>query len=488
MAVEVWTSRISSKDPDRLDITRESAGLDGIAFAPSWDILRPAHDARRENELHLDAGDQLGASLVEGDAWQVYVPAFMAEMRASYRANRAAWDAMLARQRVVLVCDCTDPDRCHRTLLARDILTKLGATYRGELSKEDSFDPFHAPDAEELRSEISEVRKKANAEDSRRKSFSSDRTPFVDAFVESGEIKNFPFIQDDSDAENSVVYNDPLDLKSEMERAVSLSLLLSKNKSSSNSVSIAHWLMTSYDETFRSDLPEMPMSSISVDRILGHIQALRADLEPRVAISMARRLATLLLCAANGRRAAGVSNADSSRNKKRRREQPPQDEPYDYSEPDRAASKQVKKNAESASIKKEALRDHVKKNGPFPILHIDYTGERIVVYTEKSEDAFGVPSKSERRVDTAKKERKVLEYCRVTESMKFHGGESMDTGLIVERLNPNDYEKGELGRYSSNGQQLVVVRWLDRPRMVPGSKLERASEAEFNSQRTGLNQ
>lgn len=52
-------------------------------------------------------------------------------MRSSYRANRAAWDALLQRERVTLCCYCTDPARCHRVVLAR-ILVRLGATYEGE--------------------------------------------------------------------------------------------------------------------------------------------------------------------------------------------------------------------------------------------------------------------------------------------------------------------------------------------------------------------
>lgn len=49
--------------------------------------------------------------------------------------NPGAWRALLARPRVVLACYCADPERCHRTILARDILPKLGATYRGELTR-----------------------------------------------------------------------------------------------------------------------------------------------------------------------------------------------------------------------------------------------------------------------------------------------------------------------------------------------------------------
>lgn len=119
MSLEVWTARISSKDPDRFDITRKSGGLSGVIFAPSWAILRPALDS-------MKAGDAA--------AWSRYVPAYLEEMRESYKVKRAGWEGLLSRARVVLVCYCVDPLHCHRTLLGRDILPRLGAAYRGEVA------------------------------------------------------------------------------------------------------------------------------------------------------------------------------------------------------------------------------------------------------------------------------------------------------------------------------------------------------------------
>jgi uncharacterized protein YeaO (DUF488 family) len=68
---------------------------------------------------------------VRDSTWALYVEAYRSEMRESYRTQRAAWDALLARESVTLVCYCTDAERCHRTLLA-GILAKLGATVAGE--------------------------------------------------------------------------------------------------------------------------------------------------------------------------------------------------------------------------------------------------------------------------------------------------------------------------------------------------------------------
>lgn len=105
---------------DLLDITRGTGGDAGAPFAPSWAILRPALAKLRQG----------GAVAEQG--WAEYVPAYLGEMRASYRAHRPAWDALLARGRVVLGCHCRDRARCHRGLVA-GILVKLGAVDHGEL-------------------------------------------------------------------------------------------------------------------------------------------------------------------------------------------------------------------------------------------------------------------------------------------------------------------------------------------------------------------
>jgi hypothetical protein len=135
VTLQVYTAQLASRDPDRFDITRKSGDVDGIVFAPSWAILRPALEARRAES---DAATEVGRALAvqrNDDAWAVYVPAYLAEMRVSYRRHRAAWETLRARPRVVLVCYCVDPERCHRTLLA-GILAKLGAEVRGELAVE----------------------------------------------------------------------------------------------------------------------------------------------------------------------------------------------------------------------------------------------------------------------------------------------------------------------------------------------------------------
>ncbi len=165
MTLEVFTARIGTKDPDVLDITRGSGKGLGLTFAPSKDLLAPAIAARRaaekkrEKAADLAAAGGIGtaqmlerqADDMENAAWAVYEPRYMAEMRVSYglapekhgplerlaiernvKPNRKAWAELLGRKRVVLICYCTDPERCHRRLLA-GILGKLGAVDRGEI-------------------------------------------------------------------------------------------------------------------------------------------------------------------------------------------------------------------------------------------------------------------------------------------------------------------------------------------------------------------
>ena len=98
------------EQPDLLDVTR-GTGREGLAFAPSWEILRPAVAARTAGR----------------DWWTSYVPAYVAEMRASYRRDAGPWRELLARNRVVLGCYCQHRDPCHRGVLAR-VLLKLGVS------------------------------------------------------------------------------------------------------------------------------------------------------------------------------------------------------------------------------------------------------------------------------------------------------------------------------------------------------------------------
>lgn len=116
---------------DWLDITRKGArerpepgghrGM-GAAFAPSQKLLSEflrKRESRPEGETDRE--------------WLDYVELYTDEMRKSYVASRASWDRLLALESVVLLCYCTESARCHRSVLGREILPKLGAKYMGEL-------------------------------------------------------------------------------------------------------------------------------------------------------------------------------------------------------------------------------------------------------------------------------------------------------------------------------------------------------------------
>ena len=49
MSLIVYTARISSKDPCRFDVTRQSGGPEGSVFAPSWSILNAARSPQAEH-------------------------------------------------------------------------------------------------------------------------------------------------------------------------------------------------------------------------------------------------------------------------------------------------------------------------------------------------------------------------------------------------------------------------------------------------------
>jgi len=139
----VFTSRVSYPGADGLNVTRKSGTTLGKAFAPSWSILIPAKAALTEAKLLASRGLTLESQQKADRAWETYTHEYTHEMRESYRAGRrrtgsetlppiGPWLEVLSMSRVVLMCYCTDPNRCHRIILA-SILVKCGATYLGEV-------------------------------------------------------------------------------------------------------------------------------------------------------------------------------------------------------------------------------------------------------------------------------------------------------------------------------------------------------------------
>lgn len=149
--LQVHSARLDYFGPDRLDITRKSQDWRGLPFAPSWVILNPALKARQDAEYfevraEVHAKLRLGVTVdfiqwivqslrIEHAAWERYRPAYIAEMRRSYRNDRSIWDWLLSLDRVVLCCFCTNAHYCHRRILREEILPKLGAVDAGELEE-----------------------------------------------------------------------------------------------------------------------------------------------------------------------------------------------------------------------------------------------------------------------------------------------------------------------------------------------------------------
>ena len=123
----------STRDPDRLDITR--AGCDrliaagkeapGAILAPSARLVYPA--LRRLKEAR---------SLAERKAiFATYRAAYLTEIDERALGDSVSFGVLFARRRVVLVCFCRpDPEdcvmRCHR-VLAAEWLAAHGATNIG---------------------------------------------------------------------------------------------------------------------------------------------------------------------------------------------------------------------------------------------------------------------------------------------------------------------------------------------------------------------
>ena len=139
MTLLVYTSRINYGGPDRLDVTagglfkakKAKEKFEGAAFAPTGKLVGWGKNMMREAERRRVQNDPGAADFAEW-VWKMYAQRYHFLMRESYKKKRRAWDRLLARERVVLVCYCVDGERCHRRLLA-GYLEKLGALDRGEV-------------------------------------------------------------------------------------------------------------------------------------------------------------------------------------------------------------------------------------------------------------------------------------------------------------------------------------------------------------------
>jgi len=117
------TASFAAEVAESDDLNRYGAREIGRYFSPSPELLYPFLRKRRQ-----------GAE--DADTWERYRVLYIAEMRESYRRHRPAWLRLLGWKTVTLQCMCdltNGSKRCHRIVLAEDVLLKLGAAYAGEI-------------------------------------------------------------------------------------------------------------------------------------------------------------------------------------------------------------------------------------------------------------------------------------------------------------------------------------------------------------------
>lgn len=109
-------------------VPKSNAFVVDISDATGYEWLRPSDKLRRAYPKRC---------LQPLALWEKFVEAYKAELRRSMRTNTTEWGALLARRVIVLRCDCSSVERCHRGVLA-EVLTGTRGVYEGELVLGDS--------------------------------------------------------------------------------------------------------------------------------------------------------------------------------------------------------------------------------------------------------------------------------------------------------------------------------------------------------------
>ena len=140
MSLVVWTARVTYAGEDLVNVTREHAhniGMimgrpsPGSIFAPSWNILNRFHSALESADWERAYDRMQRYDHMLRAARDAYAKAYIEELRVSYKQQRSRWEKFLHTDQVTFACVCTQPDWCHRKLLA-EVFVKLGASYAGE--------------------------------------------------------------------------------------------------------------------------------------------------------------------------------------------------------------------------------------------------------------------------------------------------------------------------------------------------------------------
>jgi hypothetical protein len=134
----IHTARISYSGEDRLDVTAKSAPAEGKPFAPTWPLVKWGLSMREQAKRKLATREPNARSFNEW-WWKIYRMRYEGQMEGSGARFKVTWDALLKRERVVLVCYCTEPERCHRSVLA-ELLAAKGAYYAGEIGDNNQED------------------------------------------------------------------------------------------------------------------------------------------------------------------------------------------------------------------------------------------------------------------------------------------------------------------------------------------------------------
>lgn len=104
-SVQLWTAHYSYSGEDRYDITVKTGDP---AFAPPWNLVA----GYKNNNV----------------SWEEYTQRYIQYMRLSYQEQKQHWLDLFYKTSITLVCFCTDPEHCHRKLLA-EILIKVGKAH-----------------------------------------------------------------------------------------------------------------------------------------------------------------------------------------------------------------------------------------------------------------------------------------------------------------------------------------------------------------------
>lgn len=111
--LDVYTSQYNYKGENRLDITIKGGDPLGKYFAPTWELLMNYKNKRITKDQ--------------------YTSIYYDLMRKRYLENNKPFNELLSRKKIVMVCfERPEEGFCHRYILS-NILSKLGAQYRGEL-------------------------------------------------------------------------------------------------------------------------------------------------------------------------------------------------------------------------------------------------------------------------------------------------------------------------------------------------------------------